>query len=49
MLQMMIETAQNPITPWVVLAGVGIVFLIEAWRVSHTALMGDLFADGMDD
>lgn len=49
MFDMMMSAAQNPMTPWIVLAGVGIVLLVEAWKVSHTALMGDMFAEGMDD
>ena len=49
MIAFLIEAAQNPITPWIVLAGVGLVVLVESWKVSHTALMGDMFADGLDE
>lgn len=49
MLETLVNAAENPMTPLIVLVGVGIVILVEAWKVSHKALMGDLFADGFDD
>ncbi len=49
MLDLMMTAAHNPVTPWIVLAGVGILFLVEAWQASHVALLGDMFAEGQDD
>lgn len=43
------SAAQNPITPVIVLIGVGVVILVESWKVSHQALMGDLYSDGFED
>jgi len=49
MIDILVSAAHNPMTPVLVLAGALTVILVEAWKVSHQALMGDLFADGIDD
>ena len=49
MLDTLMNAAENPLTPGVVLACVGIVIFVEAWKVSHKALMGDLYNDGFED
>jgi len=49
MLNILMRAAENPMTPALVLIGVGIVVAVEAWKVSHKALMGDLFAEGYDE
>lgn len=49
MMSFLMTAAENPVTPILVLVGVGIVILVEAWKVSHSALMGDLFAEGYDE
>lgn len=41
--------AETPVTPILVLAAIGVMILVEAWKVSHIALMGDLFAEGYDE
>jgi len=49
MMNILMRAAENPMTPALVLIGVGIVVAVEAWKVSHKALMGDLFAEGYDE
>jgi len=49
MIDFLMSAAHNPMTPMLVLAGAMTVILVEAWRVSHHALMGDLFAEGNDE
>ncbi|MEL7482270.1 MAG: hypothetical protein AAGJ29_11995 [Pseudomonadota bacterium] len=49
MIEFLIQAAQHPLTPWVVLFGIGIVLLVEIWRSSPSALLGDMFAEGHDD
>lgn len=49
MMEFLMSAAQNPVTPLMVLSGAFFVILIEAWKVSHVALMGDIFAEGFDD
>ena len=49
MMNILMRAAENPMTPAMVLIGVGVVVLVEAWKVSHKALMGDLFAEGFDE
>lgn len=49
MMTFLMDAAQNPATPILVLFGVGVVIIVEAWKVSHKALMGDLFAEGYDE
>lgn len=49
MMNFLMTAADNPATPWIILSGIAAIFLVEAWKVSHTALMGDMFADGIDD
>ena len=49
MMDMLMSAAHNPVTPVVVLVGVGIMIFVEAWKVSGQALMGDLYSDGFED
>ena len=49
MTEMMLKVAENPLAPWIVLFGAGSVLIIEAYRVSRTALWGDMFTEDMDD
>ncbi|MEM7005984.1 MAG: hypothetical protein AAGF33_10720 [Pseudomonadota bacterium] len=49
MFEFLMTAAQDPLTPRIVLAGVTVVFVIEAWKSSASALLGDMFAEGMDD
>ena len=49
MIDVMMKVAQNPVTPWLVLCGAGMIVVIEAVRVSRTALWGDMFTEDMDD
>jgi len=49
MYEMLMTAAQHPLTPWAIIAGGAVVILVEAWKVSHTALMGEMFAEGLDD
>jgi len=49
MFEFLMIAAQSPITPWIVLIGVGTVMIIESWKASHSALMGDMFAEGFDE
>lgn len=49
MLNFLMSAAANPMTPVVLLCGVGIVIFVEAWKVSHVALMGDLYTESLED
>lgn len=49
MLEILMTAAENPVTPLIVLSCVGFLIFVEAWKVSHKALMGDLYADGFED
>ncbi|MEM9668251.1 MAG: hypothetical protein AAF950_04940 [Pseudomonadota bacterium] len=49
MFEFLMMAAQHPSTPWVVLIGLLAMIVVEAWKVSDKALMGDMFADGIDD
>jgi len=49
MIDILVNLAQSPLTPLVVLGGAFTVIVVEAWKASHSVLMGDLFADGIDE
>ena len=49
MFNFLMAIAENPVTPWVILSGITIMILVEAWKVSPQALMGDIFAEGLDE
>ena len=49
MFEFLMTAAQDPLTPRLILAGVTILFVIEAWKSSSSALLGDMFAEGLDD
>lgn len=49
MMNLLMSMAENPMTPWIVLSGAGLIILTEAWKESHATLMGDMFADGADN
>lgn len=49
MIEFLVSAAGNPITPIVVLTCAGLIILVEAWKASPRALMGDFFTDGFDE
>ena len=49
MLNLVMSAAENPLTPMLVLVGAGLIVLVEAWKVSHKALMGDLYTEFPDE
>ncbi|MEO0883159.1 MAG: hypothetical protein AAFY34_10535 [Pseudomonadota bacterium] len=49
MFELLITAAQNPLTPRLILAGVTVLFVVEAWKSSSSALLGDMFSEGLDD
>ena len=49
MVELVMNIANNPATPWWVLIGVGLIVTIESMRSSSTPLWGDMFDDPLDD
>ena len=49
MFEFLMSAAENPITPVVILVGAGLVLLVEAWKVSPKALMGDIYDESLED
>lgn len=49
MIDFLMSVATAPITPWIVLGGAAMIIVVEAARVSRTALWGDFFADEWED
>ena len=49
MMDMMLNLAESPSAPWIVLAGAALIILVEAARHSRALLWGDLIGDDFDD
>ncbi|WP_382166201.1 hypothetical protein [Hirschia litorea] len=49
MINMMVDTLQQPAVLWMVLAGAVIAVLVEAYKTSPDALWGDIFGDESND
>ena len=49
MLEYIVSLAQNPATPLLILVGAVSVVVVECWKASPKALMGDLYTERYDD
>ena len=49
MMELMMNIANHPATPWWVLIGVGLIVAVEAFRSGSAPLWGDMFDDPLDE